>query len=305
MRRIPPYLKRGDTIGIIAPAGFMPLDNMQSCIAALEEWGYNVVLGATTQTTSETYFSGTDKERLRDLQAMLNDQNIKAILCARGGYGVSRIIDDISFRKFRKCPKWIIGFSDITVLHAHIYKNYRIASLHSPMAAAFNNGEFNNPYILSLKAALEGEAANYECAAHALNKTGMAKGELVGGNLTLTAHLIGSASDVRTKNKLLFLEDVGEYTYNIDRMLLQLKRAGKLSQLAGLIIGGFTDIKDTQRPFGKGVYDIIYDQVKEFHYPVCFGFPVSHEKENYALKVGGLYNLNVASDGVQLQEVTK
>lgn len=302
MTIIPPYLKKGDCVGIVAPAGFMPSEKMQTCIDILEDWGYRVKLGATTNSASLNYFSGTDDERLRDLQVMLDDPEVNAVLCARGGYGVSRIIDRISFRRFRKHPKWIIGFSDITVLHAHLYANYKIASLHAPMAAAFNDGGFHTPYVQSLKAALEGVPASYECAVHELNNPGTAEGVLVGGNLTLLAHLVGSRSDFKTKNKILFLEDVGEYLYNIDRMLLQLKRAGKLDKLAGLIIGGFTDNKDTERPYGQSVYQIIYDQVRDYDYPVCYNFPVSHEKENYALKVGVQYSLLVRHDKVLLHE---
>lgn len=287
----------------MAPAGFMPIEKMQACIETLDSWGYNVELGASTHSQSSNYFSGTDAERLDDLQQMLDNKKINAILCARGGYGVSRIIDELSFKKFKKNPKWIIGFSDITVLHAHLQARYKMASLHAPMAAAFNEGEFNNPYIQSLKKALEGEKAVYECNGGPFNKKGKAKGELVGGNLTLLAHLVGTPSDIKTKNKILFLEDVGEYLYNIDRMLLQLKRAGKLDKLAGLVIGGFTDNKDTERPFGKEVHEIIYDQVKDYDYPICFGFPVSHEKENYALKIGGRYQLAVEEVNVTLTEI--
>lgn len=302
MTIIPPYLKKGDCIGIVAPAGFMPSEKMQTCIDILEDWGFRVKLGATTNSASLNYFSGTDDERLRDLQGMLDDPEVNAVLCARGGYGVSRIIDRLSFRRFRKHPKWVIGFSDITVLHAHLYANYKIASLHAPMAAAFNDGGFHTPYVQSLKAALEGVPASYECAVHELNNPGTAEGLLVGGNLTLLAHLVGTRSDFKTKNKILFLEDVGEYLYNVDRMLLQLKRAGKLDKLAGLIIGGFTDNKDTERPFGKSVYQIIYDHVREYEYPICYNFPVSHEKENYALKVGVQYSLLVRHDKVLLHE---
>ena len=300
---IPPYLQKGDTIGIVAPAGFMPIEKIQTCIETLDGWGYNVQAGATTHSNSQNYFSGTDEERLSDLQQMLDDRNIKAILCARGGYGVSRIIDGINFKKFMKHPKWIVGFSDITVLHCHIYSNYKIASMHASMAAAFNDGEFNNPYILSLKDALEGKPAHYECAPHAFNNVGEAKGQIIGGNLSLLAHLIGTDSDIKTKNKILFLEDVGEYLYNVDRLLLQLKRVGKFNKLAGLIIGGFTDNKDTERPFGKSVYDIIYEQLGGHKYPICFGFPVSHEKENYAVKIGVKYKLSVTESGSVLQEI--
>jgi muramoyltetrapeptide carboxypeptidase len=290
---IPPYLKKGDTIGIVAPASFMPVEKMQTCVDTLDSWGYTVQLGETTHSNSQNYFSGTDDERLNDFQQMLDDKSIKAILCARGGYGTSRIIDRINFKKFKKHPKWIIGFSDITVLHSHIFSNYKIASLHAPMAAAFNEGEFTNPYVESLKNALEGNPSHYECPAHAFNNAGEKKGILVGGNLSLLCHLIGTDSDIKTKDKILFLEDVGEYLYNVDRMMLQLKRTGKLDKLAGLIIGGFTDNKDTERLFGKSVYDIIYEQVNKYDYPICFGFPVSHEKENYALKIGESYTLHV------------
>jgi len=300
---IPPYLQKGDTIGMVAPAGFMPIEKMQTCIETLDGWGYSVQMGTTTHSSSQNYFSGTDEERLNDLQQMLDDRKIKAILCARGGYGISRIIDKISFKKFRKHPKWIIGFSDITILHSHIFSNYKIASLHAAMAAAFNDGEFNNPYILSLKDALEGKPAHYECEVHAFNKTGVAKGQLVGGNLSLLAHVTGTGSDVKTRNKILFLEDVGEYLYNIDRLLLQLKRSGKLDRLAGLIIGGFTDNKDTERPFGKSAYDIIYEQVNDYDFPICFQFPVSHNKENYALKIGAKYKLSVTDKVSVLQEI--
>lgn len=302
MTIIPPYLKKGDCIGIVAPAGFMASEKMQTCIDILEDWGYRVKLGATTNSQSNNYFSGTDDERLRDLQEMLDDPEVHAVLCARGGYGVSRIIDRISFRKFRKHPKWVIGFSDITVLHSHIYANYKIASMHAPMAAAFNEGGFHNPYVQSLKTALDGIPASYECAVHEYNNTGTAQGVLVGGNLSLLAHLVGTRSDIKTKNKILFLEDIGEYLYSIDRLLLQLKRSGKLDKLAGLIIGGFTETKDTERPFGQSVYQLIYDQLREYEYPICYGFPVSHEKENYALKVGVEYSLLVRHDKVLLHE---
>ena len=303
MITIPPYLKPGDTIGIVVPAGYMPFDKMQTCIETLQSWGYKVHTGSTVHSASINYFSGSDEERLADLQQMLDDKHLSAILCARGGYGISRIIDDLSFKRFKKHPKWLIGFSDITVLHAHLYSKHKIASLHAPMAAAFNDGEFSNPYVQSLRNVLEGKPIEYACEGHEFNNPGKAQGEMVGGNLTLLAHLIGTKSDVNTKNKILFLEDVGEYLYNIDRMLLQLKRSGKFSKLVGLVVGGFTDNKDTERPFGKTAYEIIYDQVKLLDIPVSFGFPVSHSKENYALKVGLEYELNISMDDTVLKEV--
>ncbi len=302
MTYTPPYLKKGNTIGIVCPSGFMPIEKAQTCIRTLKEWGYSVKIGSTLESSSTNYFSGTDDERLNDFQQMLDDDSVHAILCARGGYGFGRIIDRINFSAINKKPKWIIGFSDITILHAHLYTNYKIASMHAPMAAAFNVDEHSNIYIESLRKTLAGVKSKYECAPHTFNNRGKAIAELVGGNLTLIANLIGTPSGFKNKEKILFLEDVGEYLYNVDRMLYQLKRSGQLKKLAGLIIGGFTDSKDTERPFGKTVYEIIHDIVKEYDYPVCYGFPVSHEKENVALKVGVRYKLKVGRNKVVLEE---
>src|SRR4030095_2262360 len=272
MIKIPPYLKKGDTIGIVCPAGYMAMEKVAECIRVLQdEWGYQVKVGKSVGSNSSNYFSGTDEERLDDFQGMIDDDGVQAVLCARGGYGMSRIIDKVSFKKFKKQPKWIIGYSDITVLHAHLYSNYYISSLHAPMAGAFNDGGSTSSYVQSLKNALEGKWAKYSCESHALNRTGEAIGELVGGNLALLSHVVGTDSDIKTRGRILFIEDIGEYVYNIDRMLIQLKRSGKLSKIAGLIVGGFTDMKDTDRPFGKPIYELIYDVVKEYNYPVCFG----------------------------------
>jgi muramoyltetrapeptide carboxypeptidase len=302
MVRTPPYLNSGDTIGIVCPAGYMSADRVQACIDMLHAWGYHVKTGMTVGSGSDNYFSGTDKERLADFQQMLDDNKVNAILCGRGGYGMSRIIDDIDFSKFIENPKWIIGFSDITILHAHIFSNYSISTIHGPMAGAFNEEGKENAYILSLKKTLEGKKISYTIEGHPLNVKGEAIGELVGGNLALIAHAIGTPSDIKTKGKILFLEDVGEYLYNIDRMLRQLKRAGKLDKLAGLIIGGFTGLKDTERPFGEDIKQIIREIIAEYDFPVCFDFPVSHEKENYALKIGVGYKLKVGKKKVTLSE---
>jgi muramoyltetrapeptide carboxypeptidase len=302
MIKIPPYLKKGDTIGITCPAGYMAAEKAQTCITILQQWGYQVMVGKTLGSASANYFSAPDEERRDELQAMLDDTTINAILCGRGGYGVGRIIDELDFTKFKRYPKWLIGFSDITVLHSHIYSNLKIASLHAPMAAAFNDGAYKNEFVQSLQKALTGKKANYKCAAHPFNTTGTVTGELVGGNLSLLAHLTGTASDINTKKKILFIEDIGEYIYSIDRMVYQLKRSGKLNSLAGLIIGGFTDMKDTDRPFGKTVYEAIKDITGGYDYPVCFNFPVSHGAENLALKVGGSYELKITKKIVQLKE---
>lgn len=302
MVKVPPYLEPGDAIGITCPAGYMDKAKADTCIQTLQDWGYRVKIGQTLGSASSSYFSGTDEERLSEFQAMLDDEDIKAVLCARGGYGLGRIIDRIDFRAFKNAPKWLIGFSDITVLHSHIYAHYKIATLHAPMAAAFNDGGAGNEYVQSLKTALEGKKLRYQAVPHVFNRKGEAVGELVGGNLSLLAHLVGTPSDIKTRGRILFLEDVGEYLYNIDRMLYQLKRSGKLERLAGLIIGGFTDSKDTERPFGKTVLEIIRDIIAEYDYPVCFGFPVSHGKENYALKTGIGYKLKVGKAKITLEE---
>lgn len=301
MITVPPYLKNGDTIGIVCPAGYMSQDRVKVCVDTLQQWGFNVKVGKTVGNQFH-YFSGTDAERLDDLQQMIDDSSVHAILCGRGGYGVGRIIDDIDFSTFIAKPKWIIGFSDITVLLSHLYTKYNTASLHSPMAGAFNDGGASNEYVQSLRKAITGELTSYTCKANALNRKGKAKGDLIGGNLSLIAHLVGTESDIDTDGEILFLEDVGEYVYNVDRMMLQLKRSGKLARLAGLVVGGFSEMKDTTTPFGQNVYDLIWDKVKEYNYPVCFGFPVSHDTENYALKVGVGYELEVGEE-VRLSEL--
>jgi muramoyltetrapeptide carboxypeptidase len=301
--KFPPYLKKGDTIGITCPAGFMAAEKAQTCIETLQSWGYQVMVGKTLGSSSDNYFSGTDEDRCDELQAMLDDPGIHAILFGRGGYGMTRIIDELDFKKFKKNPKWLIGFSDITVMHTHLFSQHKIASLHAPMAAAFNDGEFENEFIQSLRKAIKGNKANYSCSPHANNKPGLGTGKLIGGNLALLAHVTGTASDFDTKNCILFIEDIGEYLYNIDRMLYQLKRSGKLDEITGLIFGGFTDMKDTERPFGKNIDDILYDISAELDIPVCFDFPVSHGKENYALKIGAEYNLLVGAKKVTLKEL--
>ena len=300
MIKIPPYLKKGAMIGLTCPAGYMAEAKAETCIKTLQSWGFEVMVGKTLGGRSKNYFSGTDEVRRDELQAMLDDGNIKAILCGRGGYGVTRIIDQLDFTAFEQDPKWIIGFSDITVLHAHLYSQIKTASLHAPMAGAFNEGQ--NKYIKAWYKAIIGKKAKYDCAAHPYNKPGIVTAELVGGNLSLLAHLTGTVSDVNTEGKILFIEDIGEHIYNIDRMLYQLKRSGKLDKLAGLIVGGFTDMLDTERPFGKKVNKLIKEITAPYDYPVCFNFPVSHTKENYALKIGVKYTLKITRSKTVLGE---
>jgi muramoyltetrapeptide carboxypeptidase len=302
MITVPRYLKPGNVIGIVCPAGYMDKEKAITCVQVLQNWGYRVKIGHTLGGSSANYFSGTDKERLHDLQTMLDDDGIDAVLCGRGGYGTSRIIDALDLSKFRKKPKWVIGFSDITALHSHIYRNCKVATLHAPMAAAFNGQGYANEYVGSLKSALEGELGTYTAPSHAFNVPGHITAPLVGGNLSVIVHLLGTPSELKTKNRILFIEDVGEQLYSIDRMFLQLRRSGKLDKIAGLIIGGFTDLKDTERPFGKTVMEIIHAHLQDYTYPIAFGFPVSHDKENVALKIGVNYQLAVVGAGVTLRE---
>ncbi|HVZ24942.1 MAG TPA: LD-carboxypeptidase [Sediminibacterium sp.] len=296
----PDSLQKNDLIGIVCPSGYLPAKEAISCVQTLESWGYRVRIGKTLGHQFH-YFSGTDTERRDDLQQMLDDPEVKAVFCARGGYGMSRIIDGLDFRKFRKHPKWLIGYSDITVLHAHILKKYGIAALHAPMATAFQDGGARNEYVQSIRKVLQGKQIVYQCSSHPMNRKGEAAAILVGGNLTLLAHLTGTGSAPDYTDKLLFIEDVGEYLYNIDRMFLQLKRAGVLKKLAGLIIGGFTEMKDTKIPFGSDAYHILQSHISDTDYPVCFDFPVSHTERNYALVVGGMYRFGVGAKKVTLQ----
>jgi muramoyltetrapeptide carboxypeptidase len=276
------------------------LEKVQVCIQTLEKWGYKVKLGTTVGEKKDS-FSGTDQQRAEDLQTMLDDSSIKAILCARGGYGASRIINRINFNCFNEQPKWVIGFSDITVLHAAILQQ-NCMSIHGPMAAAFAKGEAGEPYIQSLKQVLEGQPTAYTISANSMNGLGVAKAEMVGGNLCMLAHLIGSKNAIDTNGKILFLEDVGEYHYNIDRLLIQCKNAGLFDHLAGLVIGGFTDLKDPSSDFGASAYEIIKEHILGYTYPICFDFPISHSLSNFAIKQGQVYKLAISGQEVSLKE---
>ena len=305
---LPPYLKRGDTVGICCPAGFITPEDIQPALLKLQEWGFNSKIGETIGKKDFTY-GGTDEERLKDLQQMLDDKMIKAILFARGGYGGVRIIDKLDFRKFKRDPKWIIGFSDATVFHSHINENYRVASIHSKMCNSFptdwNNAEpAQKETIESINKCLKGEKMRYLFTPNEKNKTGLGSGELIGGNLKTLESLSGSKSDISTKDKILFVEDTGEYLYNIDRMFWNLKRSGKLEKLKGLVIGGFKIKPDNAgEEFGKTMEDLVLEKVAEYKYPVCFDFPVGHQKNNFALKCGVTHTLGVHLNECRLTEV--
>lgn len=297
---LPKYLQPGSLIGITCPAGYVADERTTHAIKVLEEWGYRVRNGKTVGKEFH-YFAGTDEERLADLQDMLDDPEIGAIIMGRGGYGMSRIIDDLNFRGFKKHPKWVCGFSDITVLHNHLQQHTGYASLHSPMCGAFKPESEQEGHILAFRAALAGEAQTIQTPSSPYNRAGTASATLTGGNLAILAHLTGSASEVDTEGKILFIEDIGEHLYNADRLLLNLKRAGKLDNLAALVVGSFTDMQDTERPFGQTIEQIIADKVAEYDYPICFNLPVGHQEVNYTLVLGGSYHLHVTDDGGALQ----
>jgi muramoyltetrapeptide carboxypeptidase len=305
---VPNYLAPGDLIGICCPAGYITLEEIQPSMSQIESWGFKIRIGQTVGKKDFT-FGGTDEERMKDMQQMLDDPAIKAILCGRGGYGTIRIIDQLDFTRFAMHPKWIIGFSDITVIHAHLSKNYEIASLHSKMCNSFPDDwsqaePIQIETILSIKKALSGEMMNYNIVPHPLNKTGIAEGALVGGNLKTIDSLAGSKSDMATAGNILFVEDTGEYLYSIDRMFWSLKRTGKLDQLKGLIIGGFKiNPDDPGDEFSKDLYTIVLEKLRDYHYPVCFDFPVGHQKNNYALKCGVQHRLDVGMETVRLAEI--
>jgi muramoyltetrapeptide carboxypeptidase len=306
--KIPRYLKKGDTIAITSPAGYITLAEIQPAILKLKEWGFNVKIGTTIGKRDFT-FGGTDAERLIDFQQLIDDESVACILCARGGYGFVRLIDSLNFKKFIKKPKWIIGFSDITVLHSHIHANTGIASIHSKMCNSFPEDwskaeEVQKDSIESIRKCLVGEKMKYTIVPNTKNKTGIAQGELVGGNLKTLESLTGSKSDIITDGKILFVEDTGEYLYSIDRMFWNLKRTGKLNKLAGLIIGGFKVKKDdVGEEFGKTLEDIVLEKVAAFNYPVCFDFPVGHQKNNLALKCGVVHKLSVHLNECMLNEI--
>lgn len=307
-RITPSYLREGDLIGITSPAGYVTPESIQPAIQQIESWGLRVKSGSTIGKRDFS-FGGTDAERAADFQQLLNDPKIKAILCARGGYGVVRIIDKLNWEKFKLHPKWIIGFSDLTVIHSHLSRNIGAASLHSKMCNSFPEDwskaePIQVETILSIKQALMGERMKYSATPNENNRTGKAEGLLVGGNLKTLESLAGSKSDINTAGKILFLEDTGEYLYSLDRMFWNLKRTGKLDKLAALIIGGFK-IKpdDPGEEFGRSLYDIVLEKVKSFSYPVCFDFPVGHQKNNFALKCGIRHRLEVNAENSILKEI--
>ncbi len=287
----PKYLSKGDTIGMTSTARKVTREEIEPSIRLLEKLGFNVIT-APNIYASENQFAGTDQQRIADFEWLINNPQVDGILCTRGGYGTSRIVDKIDFKPLLSNPKWICGYSDITVLHSHLH-NLGLKTIHSTMPINFPINDDSNASVDSLIKALSGEKISYNIPYHPLNKMGTMNGVLIGGNLSILYSLQSSVSDINTNGKILFLEDLDEYLYHIDRMMISIKRGNKLSKIKGLIIGGMSDMHDNLIPFGKSVEEIIHESVQEFSFPVCFGFPAGHIEENYALKMGSNISLSV------------
>ncbi len=281
----PKSLTKNSTIGIVSPAGRIDSETIHFAEKYLHSMGYNVSVGQNATNIFHQY-AGNDEHRASDLQLMLNRTDIDAIFCARGGYGTVRIIDKIDFAHYRENPKWIIGFSDITVLHACLQNKIGVASIHGPMPKNFPDKSKDDDDMQSLFKILHGELPQYKFKPHQLNRNGEAEGMLIGGNLSLIYALRATHLDADPHGKILFIEDLSEYLYHLDRMMQNLKMSGFLSQLSGLVIGQFSDMKDNDVKYGQNAYEIIKEAVEEYDYPVIFGFPAGHGNINMPMVFG-------------------
>ena len=291
----PEYLKKGDTVAIVAPSGVLKNYNgyILKAKELLKSWELEVVIGENV-FNDNGHFAGTDNQRSADFQLALDDKAIKAIWCARGGYGAMRVIDNLNFEKYKENPKWIIGYSDITAIHNDLHNN-KSESIHGIMCKSLEKIDVdNNESISLLKKTLFGEKLSYTIEGNNYNIEGNSNGQLIGGNLTLLHCLLGSESSIDTNGKILFIEDLGEYLYHIDRMLISLKRAGYFDNCKGLIVGDFTDIRKNTTPFGRNLKELILDIVREYDFPVSFGFPAGHGEKNYPMILGREINLEVS-----------
>jgi muramoyltetrapeptide carboxypeptidase len=295
--RQPPFLTNGDTIGLVATAKKISIEEVAVAVQLFESWGLKVKMGKTLHLQNNQ-FAGTDEERTQDFQQMMDDDTVQAIVCARGGYGTVRMIDALDFTKYLKKPKWICGYSDITVLHCHLNFALGIQSLHSTMPINFAS---NSPEALdSLRKALFGEPLSYKIPSNSFNVQGAVESIITGGNLSVLYSLTGTNTLFSNTNHILFLEDLDEYLYHIDRMMMNLKRGAKLNKLAGIIIGAFSDIKDNQIPFGKDAYQIIVDYATPLGIPVCYGFPCGHIPDNRTLIFGKKARLSIDHNFTEL-----
>ncbi len=290
---IPPYLKQGDTIALVATARKNITDNLKPAKELLNSWGLNVVVGKTIGLDNNQ-LAGTDEERASDFQEMLDNPHIKAIWCVRGGYGTVKMLDYLDFTKFRQNPKWIIGFSDVTVLHSQLH-TLGVASIHAIMPINVLNATFDAK--VSLMNAVFGKNLKYEEDFNQKNKIGDASGVLIGGNLSILYSLMGSDTQINCKGKILFIEDLDEYLYHVDRMMINLKRCGCLDDLKGLIVGSMTKMKDNDIPWGKNAYEIIEEMVSQYNFPVVYDFPAGHIQNNKALILGKTIQLIVNKEG--------
>lgn len=295
MALVPASLKKGDTILVIATARARSKEFIQPSITILKSWGLNVIVGKNI-FKKHHQFAGTDAQRAQDLQWAIDHKEAKVVLIAGGGYGTLRIIDAINFNSLKNYPKWFVGYSDATVLHCRLLK-LKSPCIHATMAFQFSK---NKAATDSIKKLLFGEKLEYVIPINKLNRNGEANAEIVGGNLSILYALSGSVDELNTKNKILFIEDLDEQLYHIDRMILQLKRSGKLKNLKGLIVGGMTEMKDNSVPFGKSAEEIILEAVKEYKYPVCFNFPAGHVEKNMALFLGKKARLTVSNKKASL-----
>lgn len=293
--KTPPYLKEGDQIGLVSPARKISMDEIRPAIKMLQKWGLEPVFGNHI-FSHDRQFGGTIKERASDFQYFLDNPGVKAIMATRGGYGSVQIIDHLDFKLFERFPKWLIGYSDFTVFHNHVNTVYEIETLHATMPINFDKEGKPNSATESLRLALFGEKVSYDFKPSKIGRTGEVEAEIIGGNLSIIYSLMGSKSSIDTDGKILFLEDLDEYLYHIDRMMTNLKRAGKLEKLAGLIVGGMNDMNDNTIPFGKTAEEIIEEQVAPYHFPVVFGFPAGHISDNRAILFGRKANLKVQTD---------
>jgi muramoyltetrapeptide carboxypeptidase len=293
----PPYLKIGDKVAIVCTARKITTSEINFAINFLQDWGLKIVLGKTIDLAYHQ-FAGTDIDRAEDFQNMMDDSSIKAIFCARGGYGTVRIMEHLNFTGFTLHPKWIVGYSDVTILHAHINNYLGIQTLHASMPVNFQSNTAAS--LLSLKESLRGINHAIEIPSNVLNKNGYSEGLLVGGNLSILYSILGTSSGFNPDHKILFIEDLDEYLYHIDRMMMALKRAGKLAKLKGLIVGGMTKMNDNKIPFGKQAEEIIKEHCEEYNYPICFNAPCGHIDDNRALQFGNKYTLAVSESKVTL-----
>ena len=284
----PPYLKKGDTIAIVATARKNIDDNLQFATDLLNSWGLKVKIGSTIGLDLDQ-LAGTDAQRAKDFQDQMDNSNIKAIWCVRGGYGTVRMIDLLDFTKFKLSPKWIIGFSDVTVLHNHL-NTMGFKSIHGIMPVSSKATEDAKE---TLRISLFGEKLKYEINTHPMNKMGRASGELVGGNLSILYSLMGSKSAINCDDKILFIEDLDEYLYHIDRMMMNLSRNGCLESIKGIIVGAMTKMKDNDIPWGKDALQIIEDVTKKYDIPIIYDFPAGHISDNRALIMGNKVLINV------------